>query len=184
MSLTKFTGATNWIRSLINKPIKPASELKEDFDKAGDLIKTYLNNTLTSELDTAINGINTTLGLKANCSDVYTKGNFAIITGSFIDSEDHTVKYDDDTSKNYIDYPSGFNKDNCVIISLSCYNMFNSEFGDAGWYYFNVNANTSEDMFPFRIIMQDNYIELNPKGSSIMHYFTYEKIRMVLMKIS
>ncbi len=54
MSLTKFNGATNNIRGLADKPTLSASELKEKFDKTGDELKTYINNILTSELDTAI----------------------------------------------------------------------------------------------------------------------------------
>lgn len=66
MSLTKFTGDTNNIQSLADQPNLTASQLKAKFDKTGDDIKTYINGTLTTEIDTA-------LGTKADSSNVYTK---------------------------------------------------------------------------------------------------------------
>lgn len=66
MSLTKFNGETNNIQSLPDKPTQTASQLKTLFDKTGADLKTYINETLTTELDT-------TLGTKANSSNVYTK---------------------------------------------------------------------------------------------------------------
>lgn len=66
MSLTKFTGDTNNIQSLADQPNLTASQLKAKFDKTGDDLKTYINGTLTSELDTE-------LGNKANSNNVYTK---------------------------------------------------------------------------------------------------------------
>lgn len=66
MPLSKFTGETNNIQSLPDQPSISASELKAKFDKTGDDLKTYINGTLTSELDTE-------LGNKANSNNVYTK---------------------------------------------------------------------------------------------------------------
>lgn len=66
MSLTKLTDNLNNIQGLADKPTQTASQLKEVFDSAGNTIKGYINNTLTSEVDTA-------LGTKANSSDVYSK---------------------------------------------------------------------------------------------------------------
>lgn len=66
MSLTKFTGDTNNIQSLADQPNLTASQLKAKFDKTGDDLKTYINSTLTSEIDTEF-------GNKANSSNVYTK---------------------------------------------------------------------------------------------------------------
>ena len=58
MALTKFTEAVNNISTLSDRPNEidglTSAELKERFDKAGTDIKAYLNNTLTSELDTAL----------------------------------------------------------------------------------------------------------------------------------
>jgi microcystin-dependent protein len=51
MSLTKFTGNTNNIQSLPDKPTQSSTELKILFDKAGVDIKNYLNQILTEELD-------------------------------------------------------------------------------------------------------------------------------------
>ena len=58
MALTKLTENVNNIQALSDQPNTvdglTSSELKERFDKAGADIKTYLNETLTEELDTAI----------------------------------------------------------------------------------------------------------------------------------
>lgn len=58
MALTKFTNNVNNIQSLSDRPNTidglTSSQLKELFDKAGADIKTYLNETLTEELDTVI----------------------------------------------------------------------------------------------------------------------------------
>lgn len=56
MSLTKFNGETNNIQGLADKPTQSASQLKALFDKIGTDIKTYLNGTLTTEIDTALAG--------------------------------------------------------------------------------------------------------------------------------
>lgn len=63
MALTKMTANVNNIQSLSDRPNTidglTSSQLKELFDKAGSDIKTYLNDTLTEELDTTISGITT-----------------------------------------------------------------------------------------------------------------------------
>lgn len=63
MPLTKFTENVNNIQSLSDRPNTvdglTSSQLKELFDKAGADIKTFLNETLTEELDTAISNIPT-----------------------------------------------------------------------------------------------------------------------------
>lgn len=51
MSLTKFTESTNIISELDDQPSLTATELKAKFDEAGGKIKTYLNNTLTTETE-------------------------------------------------------------------------------------------------------------------------------------
>lgn len=61
MALSKFTENVNNIQGLSDRPNTidglTSSQLKELFDKAGADIKTYLNESLTEELDTAIAGI-------------------------------------------------------------------------------------------------------------------------------
>lgn len=58
MALTKLTANVNNIQSLSDRPNTidglTSSQLKELFDKAGADIKTYLNETLTEEVDNAI----------------------------------------------------------------------------------------------------------------------------------
>lgn len=66
MSLTKLTANLNVHQNKPDKPVDTAEKLKQDFDRPVNDIKTYINNTLTSEVDTA-------LGTKANSSEVYTK---------------------------------------------------------------------------------------------------------------
>ena len=55
MALTKLTTNLNNIQALHDRPNTAdgltADELKEKFDKAGNDIKSYINNTLTEELD-------------------------------------------------------------------------------------------------------------------------------------
>ena len=58
MALTKLTTNLNNIQALHDSPNTSdgltADELKEKFDKAGNDIKSYINNTLTTELDSTI----------------------------------------------------------------------------------------------------------------------------------
>lgn len=57
-ALTKFTTDVNNIQALSDRPNEldglTSAELKAKFDKAGSDIKTFINNTLTEELDTAL----------------------------------------------------------------------------------------------------------------------------------
>lgn len=61
MALTKLTANVNNIQALSDRPNTidglTSAELKERFDKAGADIKSYLNTTLTEELDAAISTI-------------------------------------------------------------------------------------------------------------------------------
>ena len=58
MALTKLTTNLNNIQALHDKPNTAdgltADQLKEKFDKAGNDIKSYINNTLTEELDATV----------------------------------------------------------------------------------------------------------------------------------
>ena len=60
MPLTKLTADLNIIQALDDEPNDvgglTAAQLKAKFDQAGGTIKTYLNETLTQELDTALAG--------------------------------------------------------------------------------------------------------------------------------
>ena len=61
MALTKLTANVNNIQALSDRPNEidglTSAELKERFDRAGADIKEYLNDTLTSELDTKFEDI-------------------------------------------------------------------------------------------------------------------------------
>ncbi len=60
MALTKLTANVNNIQALSDKPNEidglSSSELKERFDRAGATIKTYINDTLTTEIDAIVSG--------------------------------------------------------------------------------------------------------------------------------
>lgn len=208
MSLTKFTGATNWIRSLINKPTKPASELKEDFDKAGDLIKTYINETLTEEIDTQLENkannsdvyskteANTLLGEKANSADVYTKAESDNLLNDKANSTD-LIKYKLKSDFAFIEgtadvapsvstefavsYPAGFTRDNCVLISFGLgYNISLNGFNYVGY---SKNASYyNKGAWDRRVNLTSGSIVLgidNPTNSSATVGY-----KIVLMKIS
>ena len=51
MSLTKLTENLNKVSSLPDKPTLQADELKSVFDEAGNVIKSYINETLTEEIE-------------------------------------------------------------------------------------------------------------------------------------
>lgn len=55
MALTELTSNLNIHQSHPDQPALSADELKEDFDKAGNLIKEYLNEILLPELNGIIN---------------------------------------------------------------------------------------------------------------------------------
>ena len=62
MALSKFSVEVNNIQNLDDNPNTSgmsAAELKATFDKAGADIKTYINSTLTDEIDTAMSGVDT-----------------------------------------------------------------------------------------------------------------------------
>ena len=58
---------------------------------------------------------NALLATKANASDVYTKGDYAILTGSVANTE---LSLGGKT----VDYPEGFGQNNCVVISAMKHN--------------------------------------------------------------
>ena len=84
-----------------------------------DNIGTIIDNLNTTDDQTtnapSIHAVNTALGNKANSSDVYVKGDFAIITGTITmpPADDSSVTGTED-----INYPTGFNASNCVVISV------------------------------------------------------------------
>lgn len=88
MSLTKLTENLNIIQALPDKPTIPATELKQQFDSSGNKIKTYINETLTEDLDTTLASMNTTIGKKASKDDVYTKQQTNALLQTKADSSD------------------------------------------------------------------------------------------------
>ena len=65
MALTKFLVDVNNIQALSDRPNEidglDSSQLKEKFDKAGRDIKSYLNNTLSEEIDASLATMNTSI---------------------------------------------------------------------------------------------------------------------------
>lgn len=142
MALTKLTDNLNVIQSLADKPTETASELKEAFDTAGNAIKDYINDTLTTEVDSALSSVNSALDTKASSSsvysktdvnallddkvdstDVYVKDDFAILTGSF--SVTGTTEVSGTAE---ISYPSGFSASNCVVVACECTSLGQSTY--------------------------------------------------------
>lgn len=70
MSLTKLTENLNNVSSLPDKPSLQAEELKQEFDKAGNSIKEYINAILTEEIDKIITNLTNRISTnESNISD-------------------------------------------------------------------------------------------------------------------
>lgn len=87
MALTKFLVDVNNIQALSDRPNEidglDSSQLKEKFDKAGRDIKSYLNNTLTQELDDDIVTINNSITSVRNAIQTnYVANNDSRLTNS------------------------------------------------------------------------------------------------------
>lgn len=54
MSLPELDDNLNILQSLPNKPTLSAEDLKEEFDKAPNLIKNYINNVLLEAIETLV----------------------------------------------------------------------------------------------------------------------------------
>lgn len=115
MSLTKFLKDIRYHQGNADKPVMTAQQLKELFDQAGVDIKEYINDTLTKEIDLA-------LEQKANISNIYDKSEVY----SKIETDTNYVKNGDiyiitythhgeDTEKR-IDLPSYFNSSNLCVL--------------------------------------------------------------------
>lgn len=57
MALSELTDNLNSIQSLSDQPAIPSEELKQQFDRAGNLIKNYINETLLPELNSIISSL-------------------------------------------------------------------------------------------------------------------------------
>jgi len=144
MALTKLNDNLNIHQSLPDKPIESGASLKVKWDNPVNLIKTYINDVLTSALDTILN-------LKANTTAVdlslnnkvdketgkglypdtdktkllgivegATKNEFAVITSTCTvnPSGDISNPVGSVTQINNIAFPSGYTKDNCVVTAI------------------------------------------------------------------
>lgn len=66
MALDKFNGNVNVNQSLPDQPTLSAQELKEELDKPGNLIKEYINEVLTNQIDSLITNINSQIQTNEN----------------------------------------------------------------------------------------------------------------------
>jgi len=171
MGLRKLLENLNIIQALPDKPTNTATELKQQFDLSGNKIKTYINETLTEDLDSALSTINTTLSSKANSSDVYTKTATDALLQTKADSStciskgdliflSGEIEFDETTHCAEIEIPQELLYSQVKIISYSmATNVFDPDF------YFTGNSG--------------NKIVVHNKGS--WTWCTYE---IILMKIS
>jgi endo-1,4-beta-mannosidase len=90
MAITKFLTSVANVQSLADQPTQTAEQLKVVFDKAGTDIASYINTTLTAEVDSVVGALptNSTVLTRTN-TDVYTP------TTNYHPS---TKKYVDDTA--------------------------------------------------------------------------------------
>lgn len=92
MALTPLSTNLNNIQALADKPSMTSAELKTEFDKAGNAIKSYINNTLIGEIETkyvATNDARLTNSRKCNNSfdtPLTARSNLKIKTGTSLPS--------------------------------------------------------------------------------------------------
>lgn len=105
MALTKLTANLNNIQALSDRPNATdglsADELKERFDKAGNDIKSYINGTLTTEVDTLVGNYYTKSQIDSN---IYTKTQVDNKFGSYYTKTQSDTNY---YSKSQVDNKFG-----------------------------------------------------------------------------
>lgn len=95
MAVTKGAWVINTIQSLANKVVGQATALKVAFDKAGSDIKTYINSTLTVEID-ALDAANVKITGDQNVAGVKTFASSPVVPTPTTDYQAATKKYADD----------------------------------------------------------------------------------------
>lgn len=96
MALTKGAWAVNTIQSLANRVTGQAAALKTNFDKAGSDIKTYVNDTLTVEID-ALDSQNAKLTGNQTIAGIKTFTSSPVVPAPTTDLQASTKKYVDDS---------------------------------------------------------------------------------------
>ena len=71
MSLTKLDENMNFIQSLADKPAQSSAELKKEFDKAGTIIKEYINQILTVEIDSKVSELSNKINSMYPIGSIY-----------------------------------------------------------------------------------------------------------------
>lgn len=75
----------NFISSLADQPAMSTAELKQEFDKAGNVIKDFINNTMIRELDDIVT--NEIQGLRTSILNEAFPVGFTVV---FTDNQDHS----------------------------------------------------------------------------------------------
>lgn len=123
MAITKLAADVNVITALPDSPSVTDTELKASFDTAGNLVKTYVNDTLTTEIDTLLAGIDTS---KRNTADVYKLLYDHSVLGSITDGSTKTIPGLSEYSLILIDHIYGailltMNKEKTRAFGISTY---------------------------------------------------------------
>ncbi len=96
MNLPELENNLNILQSLPNKPTLSAEDLKEEFDKAPNIIKDYINNTLLQAIENLIqNSINSSKTSLENSltSTSTTKGLTAAMGKKLNDEKQKNISY-------------------------------------------------------------------------------------------
>lgn len=125
MAITKLTTDVEIITALSDSPSLTNNELKAKFDEAGNLIQTYYNEVLTSEVDALLSGIDTS---KRNKADVYKLLYDHSTLGSITDGSTKTIPEFSDYSLFIIDHIYGsilltMNPDKTEAFGISPYGV-------------------------------------------------------------
>jgi uncharacterized protein YpuA (DUF1002 family) len=87
MSLTKLTENMNNVQSLADKPVEAPEILKQVFDKAGNDIKSYINDTLTTQIDALISNLQSgKIDTNKIVNDVTTGGSTYVASAEIVKS--------------------------------------------------------------------------------------------------
>lgn len=87
MSLSKLTENMNNVQGLADKPVEAPEILKQVFDKAGNDIKSYINDTLTTQIDALISSLQSgKIDTNKIVNDVTTGGSTYVASAEIVKS--------------------------------------------------------------------------------------------------
>lgn len=138
-----------------------------NFDGSGNITTTKWGTSRVLALTGAVTGSASVDG-SGNVSISTTQANMAVLTGTL------TVPKNDSASTSFLSYPTGgFNKDNCVVVSLAIKTAGNF------WEYDNWN----DTQYGPKVTLSSNGVQLTVKNNNTTSSITYT-YQIVLMKIS